>query len=224
MNIGGIVSRITDGLYNDFTSAPSVSIRGPKTLATLQSVTQSTDSAATFTESWSTVQTVYGVLQDMTAKEKVAYGRLISDQLFKFYIDYKELTSIANTIKLIPKSRFVIEMSTAISYTASTIAFVEGTTVADTITDSANGFVTAGIKGNMALAVTGSVSNNGIIELAKAVAGILTLRPSYDLTSEVAGASVTIQQVQLFNIVSVELKSGPKGNAHHYEVLLEVIK
>lgn len=199
-------------------------ILGPKTLATLQSITTSVDTAGSFTESWSTVQTVYGVLQDLTGKEKIAYNRLISDQLYNFFIDYKEFTSVANTIKLSPKSRFAIAMPTAISYTASTIAFVEGTTVADTITDSANGFVTAGMTNNMSLAITGSVANNSIFELAKAVAGILTLRPSYDLVVESAGNPITLSQVQLFNIISVELKGGIKSVTHHYEVLLEVIK
>jgi len=197
---------------------------GPKTLATLQSVVQTVDSAGSFTETWSTVQTVYGVLQDMPAKEKIALGRELTTQLYRLFIAYEEFTTVANTRKLIPKSRFAIAMPTAISYIASTIAFVEGTTVADTITDSANGFVTAGITGNMALAVTGSTSNNGIYELAKAVAGTLTLRPSYDLTVEAKGASVTLSQVQLFDIVSVELKSDPRGNTHHYEVLLEIVK
>jgi len=197
---------------------------GPKTLATLQSVVQTVDSAGSFTEAWSTVQTVYGVLQDLTAKQKIELGRELTTQLYKLFIAYEEFTSVANTRKLIPKSRFAIAMPTAISYTVSTIAFVEGTTVADTITDSASGFVTGGLTGNMALAVTGSTLNNGIFELAKAVAGTLTLRPSYDLTNESAGIAITLSQVQLFDIVSVELKGDPRSNTHHYEVLLEVVK
>lgn len=199
-------------------------ILGPKILATLQSITISVDTAGSFTESWSTVQTVYGVLQDLTGKEKIAYDRLISDQLYNFFISYKEFTSIANTIKLSPKSRFAIAMPTGISYTASTIAFVEGTSVADTITDSASGFLTAGISGNMSLAITGAVANNSIFELAKAIAGTLTLRPSYDLSAEIAGNPITLSQVQLFNIISVELKGGIKSTTHHYEILLEVVK
>jgi len=224
MNVGGIVSVLTEGLWNDFISSLSTHIFGSKTLATLQSIITTADTVGSFTESWSTVQTVYGVLQDLTGKEKIAYNRLISDQLYNFFISYKEFTSVANTIKLSPKGRFAIAMPAAISYTASTIAFVEGTTVADTITDSANGLLTAGITGNMALEVTGSVANNSIFELAKAVGGTLTLRPSYDLTAEIAGNPITLSQVQLFNIISVELKGGIKSVAHHYEVLLEVVK
>lgn len=197
---------------------------GPKTLATLQSVVQIIDTAGSFTEAWSTVQTVYGVLQDMPTKEKIALGRELTTQLYRFFIAYEEFTNVANTRLLIPKGRFAITMPTAISYTASTIAFVEGTAVADTITDSASGFITAGITGNMAIAVIGSPLNSSIFELAKAVAGTLTLRPSYDLSVEAVGVSITLTQVQLFDIVSVELKGGPKGNTHHYEVLLEVVK
>jgi head-tail adaptor len=199
-------------------------VYGPKTLATLQSLTATVDAVGSFTETWSTVQTVYGVLQDVTAKEKIAYAREITDQLYHFYIAYEEFSSVANTRSLSAKSRFAIGMTDAVSYTASTIAFVEGTTVADTITDSVSGFLTAGITGNMAFAVTGSPLNSKIFEVAKAVAGTLTLRPSYDLAVEAQGVAITLSQVQLFNIVSVELKGDAKGVAHHYEVLLEVIK
>ena len=42
------------------------------------------------------------------------------------------------------------------TYTASTIAFVENTPLADTITDSAEGFLTAGFVVGMTITITGT--------------------------------------------------------------------
>jgi hypothetical protein len=85
-----------------------------------------------------------------------------------------------------------------ISKTAATIAFVSGTPA--TITDSGNGFVTAGFKVGNLIKVSGSTSNDGYYTLAGVTAGTLTLATGETLTDESAGASVTI--------TSSELKAG----------------
>ena len=77
---------------------------------------------------------------------------------------------------------------------ATTIAFVAGTpgTVAATITDSGNGFVTAGFAIGDTLYVTGSPLNSRNFTIALVTAGIITLIMSDVLVSESAGASITV--------------------------------
>ncbi len=76
---------------------------------------------------------------------------------------------------------------------AETIAFHENTPSADTITDSANGFVTAGFVNGATIIVTGSTSNNAAFTAATVAAGTITLDPADDLLEEVAGDKVTIR-------------------------------
>lgn len=76
----------------------------------------------------------------------------------------------------------------------TTYAFVAGTTgtVAPTITDSANGFVTAGFVAGDTLYVSGSVSNNRNFTIGSVTAGTITLVMSDVLVTEAAGATVTM--------------------------------
>lgn len=76
----------------------------------------------------------------------------------------------------------------------TTIAFVAGTpgTVAPTITDSANGFLTAGFAAGDTLYVTGSAANSRNFTIGSVTAGVITLIMSDTLTSEAAGPSITI--------------------------------
>lgn len=76
--------------------------------------------------------------------------------------------------------------------TAITIAFVDSDP--DTITDSGNGFVTAGFKAGDIITVSGSTSNDGnyTIDTGGVAAGTLTLIGGDTLTAEGAGDSVTI--------------------------------
>lgn len=76
----------------------------------------------------------------------------------------------------------------------TTIAFVAGTpyTVAATITDSANGFVTAGFATGDTLFVSGSTANSRNFTIASVTAGTITLVMKDILTSEGAGASITV--------------------------------
>ncbi|MFA6271344.1 MAG: hypothetical protein WC657_09160 [Candidatus Paceibacterota bacterium] len=61
------------------------------------------------------------------------------------------------------------------TYIADTIAFVDGGGSADTITDSADGFVFAGIKDNDLICISGSTSNNYICVVTDAADGVLTV-------------------------------------------------
>jgi hypothetical protein len=80
-------------------------------------------------------------------------------------------------------------------YLADTsIAFVEGGASEDTITDSNNGFVTAGFQAGDTIIVSGSGSNDGTYTIKEVAAGTLTLYPDDDLADEVAGASVIIKK------------------------------
>lgn len=76
----------------------------------------------------------------------------------------------------------------------TTIAFVAGTpgTVAATITDSANGFVTAGFAAGDTLFVTGSVTNSRNFTIGSVTAGTITLIMTDVLVSEVAGPAITV--------------------------------
>lgn len=78
--------------------------------------------------------------------------------------------------------------------TASTIAFVASSPA--TITDSGSGFVTAGFKAGMTIAISGTVSNNVTRTIATVSAGTLTLTTGETLVGEGAGSSFTIEQVR----------------------------
>lgn len=86
-------------------------------------------------------------------------------------------------------------------YTAKTIAFVNSNP--DTITDSANGLLAAGIAAGVPIAITGSVSNNKTVTAAAVTAGTITLIGTDELTEESAGNIVTLTTaVQFSPIVS----------------------
>ena len=74
-----------------------------------------------------------------------------------------------------------------VTYTsAGQIAFVNGSP--STITDTANGFVTAGFEDGDFVDVVGSSSNDGLVKVTNVAAGTLTLDYFHDLTNETAGA------------------------------------
>jgi len=78
----------------------------------------------------------------------------------------------------------------AVAYTNTTIAFVNSNP--DTITDSANGFVTQGFKVGDIITVSGTVNNNRTYTIATVVAGTLTLVTTDAVTAEGAGGSFTL--------------------------------
>jgi len=86
------------------------------------------------------------------------------------------------------------EMSVSIwaeqEYAAATIAFVDGGASADTITDSANQFVTELFKAGMTI-TTDQASNLGPFKLTTVAEGTLTI-PTASVVAAVAGSTVTI--------------------------------
>jgi hypothetical protein len=76
----------------------------------------------------------------------------------------------------------------------TTIAFNAGVygTSAPTITDSANGFVTAGFAAGDTLYVTGSTANSRNFTIGSVTAGTITLIMTDVLTTEAAGPSITV--------------------------------
>lgn len=76
----------------------------------------------------------------------------------------------------------------------TTIAFVvgDGSTIAPTITDSANTFAAAGFAAGDSLAITGSTGNSSNFTIGSVTAGTLTLIMSDVLVAEAAGPSITM--------------------------------
>src|SRR3990167_1896907 len=100
---------------------------------------------------------------------------------------------------------------------ATTIAFSENTGLADTITDSASGFLTAGFQAGDQITVSGSASNDGSYVIATVVAGTITLLGRNDLTTEAAGATVKIVAPKTVPDgigVSIKAKNAKTGIIH----------
>ena len=95
----------------------------------------------------------------------------------------------------------------------TTIAFVAGTTgtVAPTITDSANGFITAGFAAGDTLYVSGSAANSRNFTIGSVTAGTITLIMTDVLTSEAAGPSITIHNGEPTWASSRFLSSGTRA-------------
>jgi hypothetical protein len=92
--------------------------------------------------------------------------------------------------------------------TDTSIAFVDSNP--DTITDSNNGFVTAGFQAGQTITVSGSVSNNNTFTIASVVAGTITLVAGDSLTAESAGATVTITAATIGKVVRYSATSQVK--------------
>jgi len=91
----------------------------------------------------------------------------------------------------IVRSEMSVSIWKEVEYTAATIAFAENTPAADSITDSANGLVTAGFEAGMHI-TTDHATNAGPYEIATVAAGAITLVATDDLTLATAGSDVTI--------------------------------
>ena len=74
--------------------------------------------------------------------------------------------------------------------TADTIAFIDSNP--DTITDSGNGFITAGFIAGMHILPSGTVNNNTVYTIETVTAGTITLKASDTVTAEGAGSSFTL--------------------------------
>ena len=82
----------------------------------------------------------------------------------------------------------------AVKRRATTIAFVENTASADTITDSASGFLVAGFQPGDQITITSTSGlNDGTYTIGSVVAGTITLKATNDLTTESAAAAGTVR-------------------------------
>ncbi len=104
-----------------------------------------------------------------------------------FLEDYPD-TAVTAGLKIY-YSKEESEISNA-SKTATTIAFVDSNP--DTLTDSGNGFLTAGFIANQNITVSGSTSNDGTYKIDTVAAGTITLTAGASLTAEAAGDTVTL--------------------------------
>lgn len=95
--------------------------------------------------------------------------------------------------KILPNGRLAIYTAHMTEGETPTLAFVDGATVADTITDSASGFVTAGFVAGQTLLILDSTSNDTIATTITTVAaGTLTLACTGELTSEAGVADMEL--------------------------------
>ena len=82
------------------------------------------------------------------------------------------------------------------TYTAATIAAVDGGGSADTFTDSANGFLTAGIFAGDSILVLGWTGANagsyGPFKVTSVVAGTITVPTGSIIAADAAGESITV--------------------------------
>ena len=93
---------------------------------------------------------------------------------------------------ILPNGDLALYSAHMIETSTPTLNFVRGTAAADTITDSGNGFVTAGFKVGMSLLIINSTSNDSVATTITTVAaGTLTLACEETLTAE-AGVEGTM--------------------------------
>ncbi len=85
--------------------------------------------------------------------------------------------------------------------TAATIGFDENAPYNDSISDSGNGFLTAGFTSGMPITITNSLSNNKTVTIAdiSVDGGTITVSASDDLTDEVQGAATVTIEGPLFH-------------------------
>jgi hypothetical protein len=91
-----------------------------------------------------------------------------------------------------------VAISASTPYTASTIAFVNSNP--DTLTDSANGFVTAGFKSGMSF-TTDATANPGPFKIDVAAAGTLTLISTDAVVAAGAGSAVILTPIDDYGIL-----------------------
>jgi hypothetical protein len=93
------------------------------------------------------------------------------------------------------RNDLLVALYAQVTEAADTIAFVQGTEgVADTITDSASGFVTAGFAAGMDF-TSDQTANLGPFKIASLSAGTITLATTGGVTAVAAGSTVTLTSI-----------------------------
>jgi len=99
------------------------------------------------------------------------------------------------------------------TYTASTISFHENTPSADTIEDSANGFLTAGFVVGMSVTITDTALNNGTytITALTTVLGVGIMTIAEDLADEVEGSATIATPAYGYQALGFKQWTGTNG-------------
>lgn len=114
---------------------------------------------------------------------------------FKLVTNASDGTDSSGSMKQTETYSFDSTAFVEATITGATIAFVDSGP--DTITDSGNGFVTAGFLAGMRIEVTGSTSNDDIYTINTVAAGTLTLVSTDEVTAEGASATITITSIRI---------------------------
>tara|TARA_R100000808_G_scaffold6284_1_gene18818 strand:+ start:412 stop:3027 length:2616 start_codon:yes stop_codon:yes gene_type:complete len=190
------VRKISRTSHTAWTITDVTLARGPFLDANTTTTTM-TASARTGSSITITASAVTGVNGGDGFTSGVDVGRLI-----KLHHGYAKITAVTNTTTAtataLENDLYVAELEP--SYTASTIAFVEGDPSStglehnDRITDSAKNFVKEGFLKGMTITVSnaGTGGNNGDYLLVQVTEDTLLIAPTDDVADESASASITI--------------------------------
>lgn len=127
---------------------------------------------------------------------------LLDDLQFRVDVDADLYHLINRAIRAVAKRLFwhqsdilreemELDLYAEVEYAAATIAFVNNTGSADTITDSANQFVAEGFEAGMII-TTDNALNPGPFTIATVAVGTITLVSTDSLTDVLAGTTITI--------------------------------
>jgi hypothetical protein len=106
MNIGGVISVLTEGLWNGFTVTTSAqSLPGPKTILTLYELITTQSTSMSPVETYTGIQELSGSLQPINAQEHQIYNKETVVTDYKFLVAQSQFTSSANEAKLTEKNQ-----------------------------------------------------------------------------------------------------------------------
>jgi hypothetical protein len=97
------------------------------------------------------------------------------------------------------------------TYTASTLSFHENTPLADTIEDSANGFLSAGLVVGMTITISDTADNNKDVTIAALTVGVLTVLLTDDLTDEIEGSATLTTPAYGYQVLGFKQWTGSNG-------------
>jgi hypothetical protein len=112
------------------------------------------------------------------------------------------LLFVQGTDEILSWTGAIAEVASVTSNTITKTKYISGTDIAfndngaslDTITQVANGFVTAGFEVGDTITISASSSNDGTYTISNVTAGTLTLSDNDSLTTEIAGAPVVLAE------------------------------
>ncbi len=106
MNLGDIMSVLSEGLYNGFqVSQAGTTLPGYKVTVTLQELTDTTDSSGGRVPSYADVQEMSGSFRELNGKEIDLYEKQSVVANYRFLVSGGVFTSSTNKAKLTEKNR-----------------------------------------------------------------------------------------------------------------------